>query len=177
MINLLPPSYKKDILQEKKLALVLTLEFIPFIFLISLVLILFSIEIYTKSQGEAIKIMRAQEEKISEDLGILNFKKKIGSTSQKILSLESFYKNRVNSLEVLEKVFSTLPPEVSLSNLLWQKDAARINLSGFAPSREILFKLKNNLEGEKEFTEISFPPSNWVKPVEIDFQISFKIVR
>jgi Tfp pilus assembly protein PilO len=177
MINLLPPSYKEEIVKEEKWKMVLIMEFLLSIFLISLILILFSVRIYIKGQVEALKISASLEEKNLQALGIQTLREKTGVTNQKILKLESFYKNQTDSMELLEKIFKTLPSETNLAVFYWQKSISQVSLSGFSSSRANLFELKKNLEAEQEFSDIYFPSQNWVSPTDIDFQVTFKLKR
>ena len=175
MINLLPPSYKEEITKEENQRLVLILGTLFLIFLISLILILFSVKIYIQGQVELLESLVSLEEKKIQTAGTQDLREKITLTNQEISKLESFYKNQINLTEILEKIFQTMPAKIYLTGFSWQKKTYQVALSGFSPSREILFDFKNNLEGKKEFSEIYFPSANWIKPTDIDFQVSFKI--
>jgi len=175
MINLLPPSYKKEILQEQNWKLTLILGLLFLIFSVSLILVLFSIKIYIQGQVEPLKVLTEAGEKSLQESGILDFREKIESANQKILKLESFYKNQDSTLIFLENIFKLIPENIYLTGFFWQKSASQASFNGFSPSREVLFELKKNLEERKEFSDISFPPSNWINPVDIDFQATFKI--
>ncbi len=177
MINLLPSSYKKELLQEENWRLTLILGILFLIFLVSLILLLISIKIYIQGQVESLKVLADLEEKSLKTSGIPDFREKIDMANKKILGLESFYKAQDSTVEVLENIFQTIPAKIYLTSFFWQKSASQVSLSGFSPSREALFELKKNLEEEKEFTDISFPLSNWQKPTDIDFTVTFKMVR
>jgi Tfp pilus assembly protein PilN len=177
MINLLPPQYQAELKQEENWKTVLILEIVFLIFLVSLILILFSIKIYLQGQVESLKVLVDLEEKTLQTFGISDWREKITLTNQKILKLETFYKTQVRATKILEEIFQVLPSEISLTALSWQKNISQVTLAGFSPSREILFGFKKNLEEKKDFSQIYFPPSNWIKPVDIDFQVSFKITK
>lgn len=175
MINLLPPSYKKEILQEQNWKLTLILGLLFLIFLVSLILVLFSIKIYIQGQVESLKVLADAGEKSLQESGVPDFRGKIDLANQKILRLESFYKNQDSTLRFLGNIFKLIPEKIYLTGLFWQKSASQASLTGFSPARETLFELKKNLEERKEFSDIYFPPSNWINPVDIDFQATFKI--
>lgn len=177
MINLLPPSYKKELLQEENWRLTLILGILFLIFLVSLILVLISIKIYIQGQVESLRVLADLEEKSLKTSGIPDFREKITLANKKILGLESFYKTQDTTVEVLENIFQTIPAKIYLTSFFWQKSASQVSLSGFSPSREDLFELKKNLEEEKEFIDIRFPLSNWQKPADIDFTVTFKMVR
>ena len=175
MINLLPPQYKAEFKKEEnwKLTLILSLLFI--IFLICLTLILFSIKIFISGQLEAQKILLLQEEKKFEESQIQNLEEKIATSNQTIFKLDSFYQGQISLAGILEKIFETLPSDVYLTTLDF--NLGQFSLFGYSPTREILLEFKENLEKEELFEEIYFPPSNWVKPSDIDFSVNFKIVK
>ncbi|MDI6591777.1 MAG: PilN domain-containing protein [Patescibacteria group bacterium] len=175
MINLLPPQQKEELKKEQNYKLVLILGILILFFLICLILILFSIKIYISGKVESMQILIDLEEERFETSKIKELQKKINLANQNISELKNFYQNQKNIVEILEKISEPLPPGIYLTTLSWQKANSQISLSGFSPSREILFKFKENLEGKKEFTEIYFPSSTWVKPINIDFHTNFKV--
>lgn len=175
MINLLPPQQKEELKREEKWKLTSLLGILSLVFLLYLSLILFSIKIYISSELESQKIIYDIEEKKFEASEIQDFQKKIISLNQNLSKLDSFYREQVDLTRILEKISATLPPGVYLTNLNWQKEMSQIGVSGFAPARENLFEIKKNLEKEKDFDNVYFSPSNWVKPKDINFYVTFKI--
>jgi Tfp pilus assembly protein PilN len=175
MINLLPPQYKAELKEEENWKLTLILSILFLTFLVCSALILFSIKISISGQLEAQKILLLQEEEKFEESQIQSLEEKITISNQTLLKLNSFYQSQTNLTEILEKISETLPPSVYLTNL--NLNLAQISLSGYSPTREILLEFKKNLEKEKLFEEIYFPPSNWVKPSNIDFSVNFKVAK
>jgi len=181
MINLLPSQEKEILRQEEKYKLVLILGILFLIFLICLILILFSIKISISGQLEAQKILLSQGEERFKGTQIQNLEEKIISSNQILSKLSSFYYSQISLTGVLEKISQSLPSGAYLTifnfNSGVPSGSGQISLSGFSPSREILFEFKTNLEKEENFQEIYFPPSNWVKPTDIDFLVNFKITQ
>ncbi len=175
MINLLPPRYKQELKQEENFKIILILGVFFLFSLVSLVLILFSIKIYIQSQLEYLKIMVELEEKIFQKTEIQYLQKEITFANQNLSELKTFYQHQINLTNILEKISQILPPGMYLTTFFWEKSSFQIFLTGFSPSREILFEFKKNLEQERYFTEINFPPANWLKPSDIDFQVNFKV--
>lgn len=175
MINLLPSQYQKESDREENWRIVMILGTLLLLFLISLVLILFSIKIYLQGQIESQKILVGLEERIVKDLEGQILLEKIRSVNQDLAKLSSFYQKEIRPSEILEKISQTLSPSMYLTSFFWQRAISQITLSGLAPTREILFQFKKNLEAKKEFTEIFFPPHNWIKGFDIDFNVNFKL--
>ena len=180
MINLLPSKEKEEILQEENWKLLMILGILLLFFLISLLLILFSVKIFITGEVEVQKILFAEREKEFKNTQMQNLQNNLTAFNKKLSQLDSFYQNQSNFSEILEEISKTLPPGVYLNNLSIAPQGGKgggfiCNLSGFSPSRQILLVLKDNLEKEKNFQEVYFPPANWVKPADINFTISFEI--
>lgn len=177
MINLLPTQYKRELKQEESFRLVLILGALFLIFLVSLILILFSIKIYIQGQKESLKILIDLEEETFQIPENRHLRKEIASANQELAKLKLFYQEQTDLTEILEKISQILPQEMYLTTFFWQESASRITLSGFSPLQETLLELKKNLKEEKNISEIEFPLTNWLKPVDINFQVTFKISK
>lgn len=180
MINLLPPKEKEEILQEENWKLFMILGMLLLIFLVSLLLILFSIKIFIIGEVDVQKILFAEREKEFKNTQMQNLQNNLTDFNKKLSQLDSFYQNQSNLSEILEEISKTLPSGVYLNNLSVvpqkEEDAGFIcNLSGFSSDRQTLLTLKGNLEKEKNFQEVFSPSSNWVKPTDINFTVNFKI--
>jgi len=177
MINLLPPLYQQELRQEENRRLILILGMLFLIFLISVTLILFSVKLFIQGKLESVNVLLNLEEKTLQTSEIQSLRERINSINQNLSKLNAFYEKQISSISVLEKVFKTLPPGIYLSAFSWQKNTSQVAISGFSPNREVLFLFQNNLEESKEFSGIELPTQNWIKPVDIDFRVTFKISR
>lgn len=177
MINLLPPKQKEELLTEERFKLSLILGILTLIFFISLILILFSIKFYILGQYNYQKVILSQEEKRFKESEIKVFQEKLNFLNRELSNLVSFYQNQINLTEILEKISNTLPPGVYLTSFSFSADTSQISLTGFSPTRETLLEFKKNLEEEKNFSQIYFPPTSWIEPTNINFSINFKISK
>ncbi len=181
MINLLPPAEKTRILQERKKNIVVILWFLVLFFICCLSLILLSINIYLKSESATQKaILEEAEEKFNQSEARV-FQGKINSADSELKKLEQFYKDKVYFSEVLEEISQITPSQISLKNFSAtlcsdEGKCLKVALGGLAETRDDLFEFKNVLEGKNSFKEVNFPPANWVKPINVDFSITFKII-
>lgn len=171
MINLLSPQQKQELLEEERIKLILILEILLLVFLIFLSLILFSIKIYISGQAEYQKILANLGEKEFSQSEAL--KEKLNSINQDLSKIDSFYQGQFNLTEFLERISKIIPEGIYLNSFSYQKDASQITLSGFSPTVEVLVDFKENLEKQKDFKEIRFPPAVWIKLVDIDFEVTF----
>lgn len=181
MINLLPSEEKEKLYLEIIKREVIILWLLVLFFLFCLLLILFSVKIYSQSQIQSQKVLLLAVKKELEQSEIAELEAKVNSANLIFTKLNSFYQKKIHFSEILEKISEILPQGVSLTNLSSQlsstgeENVIKVSLSGFSLTRENLFEFKQNLEKEPGFKEISFPPANWVKPLNIDFSASFTI--
>ena len=177
MINLLPSAEKKELLLRERQSLILILGILFLSFLISLSLILLSIKISLSGDLEIQKMtLKDKEKEISFNQEL---EEKIKNSNRVLSNLDSFYQSQFNLTQILEKISGLLPSGTYLTNLnlnpLQTEKGIQVSLSGFCPNREILLSFKENLEREGSFSEIYFPPENWLKPIDINFNVTFKI--
>ena len=183
MINLIAPKEKEKLLMERITRMIIVLWFLLFFFIICLVLVFSAVRIYAKSQlgtQQSFTSSAKEEEKIEKIEQAKNKAELINSNLEK---LDSFYKDKVYLSSLIEKISRTLPESLYLNDfsIMFVKKpneedyAMKVSLQGFALLREDLLELKGNLELEEDFVNVSFPASNWVKKVDIDFSVSFEI--
>ena len=170
-INLLPSTEKENLRTEEKYRQVLTLCCLVLFFLISLFLILLSLKIYLAGEAESQKILVAASEKQFQSSQMQKLETEISSINKNLAKLDSFYKNQAQLTGFLEKITAITPAEIYLTSLTLSNN--EVALSGYCPTREILFEFKKRLEAESAFEKIYFPPSSWVSPQ--DFNTTFKL--
>lgn len=175
MINLLPIQQKEELLQEEKFKLVLILGIVILVSIISLILILFSIKTSIASEVEIQKIYLDQREKELKSAQIQELEGKIKDLNLALSNLTSFYQSEIDLTEILEKISKTLPKDTYLTSLNFNLSTRQFSLSGFCPNRETLLEFKGNLERQEIFSQINFPPTNWVTPTDINFNVTFKL--
>lgn len=178
MINLLPPKEKEELKKEETLKLTLILGIVFLIFLTFLFLMLLSIKIFLNGELEVQKILYREKEEEFNNSQCQVFQGKIEAANEKLLKVDSFYKNQENLSGIMEKISEALPKSAYLTNLSitlpeGKEEKLDGTFSGFALTRETLLEFKQNIE--KEFEEINFPASNWVEPENINFSATFKV--
>lgn len=178
MINLLPPQQKEELLLRERLNLILILSILISSFLICLALILFLVKIPIERDLEVEKIyIQEKEREYSQSKSL---EEKIKVLNLTLSQLKSFYQNQISLTEILEKISQAISPGIYLTNLNFsaieeKEEIGQISISGLSLTREDLLLFKKNLESEKDFFEIYFPPENWIHSRDIDFNISFKL--
>lgn len=175
MINLLPPQEKKELWERQSQKIIILLGLLISLFFVSLILGLLAIKFYLSGQNIFQKTVVDLAKKELENQSNQEIKKEVLNLNKDIALISSFYQTNIRLTKLLKKIIESLPPGIQLKSLAYQKDDSSLLLTGFSPTREDLYLLKNNLSKEEEFSEISFPSSNWVKAKEIDFFISLRL--
>lgn len=177
MINLLPQKEKGILRSEERKKIFLIFEILTLIFVICLIFILASIEIYISGRVEAEEIIFEQEKKEFETSEIKDFSNKIKSANQTFSYLNYFYKNQVKTVEIFSEIYETIPEGIYLTTFSYQRDISNVSLFGFSKSREILLQFKKNLEQKEDLEDIYFPPSTWIDSKDVNFNLNLKIKK
>ena len=180
MINLLPPEAKKDLKEEENWKLYLTLSFLIFVFFISFSLILLSVKNFISGESESQRILLEQGERELINPQLNNLQINLVNFNNSFLKINKFYKEQFNSAEILTQLSEIIPTGIRFTNLSISRSGKEMNeinfsISGFSSDRATLLIFKEKLEKEENFEDINFPPSNWANPIDIDFNINFKI--
>jgi len=187
MINLLPPRERKENNLRRQKRMVLTSGLILLIFLVALILILYSTKIYIQSQAEYQEsLLKVQKEK-EETTKISSIEEDFNKYNTRIARINAFYENQDPVSGILKEISEILPSGLYLNSFSYREMKPRgekeyqiqVSVSGFSPTREKLHRLATErMEEKKEWEEIYFPPSNWVQGEKnIDFNFSFEVKK
>lgn len=178
MINLLPPAERENLIKEARLRLFFVWGVFVLFFLMTLSLVLFSINVYLAGETASYKILIDYEQQKSTTLEAQNTEKEIGEINKQLAALHAFYQGQPKINELLKKISELIPEEAYLNSLSLdpiEGDGFRVSLTGHSETREALLELKKSLESDQVFKGIYFPPSNWVKPSDVNFSASFEM--
>ena len=191
MLNLLPQTEKAFLQKEKNFKTLLILGMALLCALVCFILILLSVKIYIAGQANAENIVFEQFQKQIQNSKSREIEDKIKIYNQNIANINSFYNNRNEITELLQRISEILPADIYLtyfsfntieetvkienSDKTEKKLKKEISISGFSPTREKLFELKEILKSQTDFHEVYFPASNWTKPFDINFSLKFHL--
>ncbi|MFH1780649.1 MAG: PilN domain-containing protein [Candidatus Nealsonbacteria bacterium] len=180
MINLLPPAEKNILKKEEKRCLIFIWGVFILFFLIALSLVLFAIKIDLAGKVAGYQTLLDCEWQKSVTSEVQNIEKEINAVNQNLKELDVFYKEQSPVTPLFQKISELIPEEIYLNSMSLspnqeKKDHFQVSLTGHSQTREALLELKKSLESQPVFQGIYFPPSNWVKPSDINFSASFEM--
>ena len=144
------------------------------IFLICLVLVLFSLKFYLLTDVFA---QKEQETRQKDFFELTKTKKEIGDYNKKISDFKSFYDEQIYFGKMLESIFKIdIPKGVYIIYLSSEKKGKKIEstIYGYSDLRENLILFKNNIEKEKSIINPYFSQDSWTKVEKINFYLSFQ---
>ena len=182
-INLISPAQKQFLLQERNKKTAILLWLLPVFLVFSFSLIIFSANIYLGSEVGAQKSVLAIVQSASDLVKVNDLKAKFSAFDQDLKKANSFYSSQVSMSAILEQVSSILPNDAYLADFSEKSIASKgakpyiqVSVSGNIGTRESLLNFKNSLEAQKNISDVSFPPQNWVDPANINFFVTFNIL-
>ncbi len=182
MINLLPPDEKKRLLLKKKERIITIFLALGLFFIFCFSLVLISFKAYLDIEAKSEKILLETAIKKFNQPKITGLKKKVKSANLELKNLNSFYGKKIYFSDILENISNIIPEEIYLNKLSIsllpdneKEKLVMVSLSGFSPTREILFAFRKKLEDSSRFREIYSPPSDWIKPTNINFFLKFEM--
>ena len=191
MLNLLPQTEKIFLQKEKNFKTLLILGMALLCALVCLILILLSIKIYIAGSANAENIIFERFEKQIQNSESREIEDKIKIYNQNMANINSFYKDRIEISELAQRISEILPSDIYLTHFFFntieetvrvkdsdkteKKSKKELSISGFSPTREKLFELKETLKSQTDFYEVYFPASAWTKPFDINFSLKFNL--
>jgi len=123
----------------------------------------------TKLSGEIEVLKTAVNKQENAEL-----KAKIAGVNNKILD----FKNLADATPAWSKVFlafsKLVPEDVGINNFSVEIEKRKVEISGFAKSREAVIQLYDNLKADTEnFVDVNYPLENISKPKDVTFQFTF----
>lgn len=175
-INLLPDVEKRELEKEEIWRKVFIVLIFLLIFSVFLTAVFYYLKIFIVARSSVLNQTLEEELKDPE---FQNFQEFVAQANQDLSKIRNFRKEQVFIVPIFEKVSSILPSSLYLTNFSFQKikqaeELPEIRISGWAETREALFEFKEALEKDKGFKEVYFMPSSWLKPVNVNFSLTFR---
>lgn len=186
MINLLPPKEKEHLLLEKRKKLITILGWLVLIFLIFLILVLFSVKFYILTQSSYQQEALTDLKNKYQTPDFLFFKDVIQKHNLSLKIADTFYKKQAYVSDVLKIISEIDKPaalhltDITIDHLPAQAGQTQdtkilVTIFGVSDSRDDLIIFKSNVEQHSDIKNVYFPPNNWIKPTSINFYMTFEV--
>lgn len=183
MINLLPPSFKKELRDEENLRILFILITSFGAFLLVLSFLLFATLAYVWGELSSQKLLASGFERELSQLE--QAKQELNAKNADFNAFFRIAQRQVPLTGVFDNLAKDLPQEVALTSFSFSaarttflkgetvQESAQVVLQGASPSRDILSEVRTNLEQNSFFKDLFFPLSNFTNPQ--NFSASVKI--
>lgn len=156
-VNLLPPKIKQDKAKEHLARITGTV-----MFLILAIIIVSTGGIYS-ANFFAQKDLKSMKNKVSEQNQLLLRYKKtedgINTINQKLKKIDSVNSQKIFWSDLLNELAKSTPIQIQIKTLSMSQDNKKLNLTGFAETRNDIAKFKEKLEKSQYFTNVTFTSS------------------
>jgi Tfp pilus assembly protein PilN len=175
MINLLPPLRQKKLQLEEMAKIVAILGIAAIAALCVFVLALLLVRNLYSFQLKAAEIILVEKEQEMKIYGVQNIENQIDASGKLISRISGFGAQQTKIADMFLQTAAALPPRIYLTEFGY--NSKRINLEGFAPDRDSLVVLRNNLEKQRNFSKIVFPSETWLVANNINFSVNFQYAK
>ncbi len=181
-INLLPEQAKKELRLAAVQKKVFAISVFIVIFFLLLMLIFLALSVFISSRAGFLRGLVLEREEELKAAQFQGFKNIIETTNQNLSKTQRLWQQEISITSFFEEITSLTPEAIYFKELSFKKiiqgssAIAYVRISGFAPTREVLFSFREILEKDERFQNIYFPPSCWVNPTNIEFSLDFKYI-
>lgn len=176
MINLIPIEEKKKMVKDFYLRfIIVSLVTISFVILIACVALLPSYFFVTAKEN-VIKTKIENQKNTPLSTPDIETSTAVLDINNKLQIIENSKQNKFFiTQKVINEILIKKLPEIKISQISYNSDTPdgkRIQVTGFAPSREKLLLFRMALEDNPAFKKVDLPISNFVKGSDISFFIT-----
>jgi hypothetical protein len=129
-----------------------------------------------------IEKLRVTEKAIAESKILTNkeentkLKEKIVSYNGEIADFKSLNEQTPHWSKVVEAFSKDIPPGVKVSQATFDVSKKKVDINGFAPTRDLVLQLHSNIsEDKKSFFNVDYPLENVARPTNVKFHFTFYI--
>lgn len=180
MLNLLPPSEKKFLSQERRRKLIMVLCFEFFVFLGCLLLSMLAVEFYLLGEIDTQKYAADQIQNEIESPDFLNSRNLILKYNRQLAVMDEFYKTRIPVERAIKEFLSVQRPEgLYFNTLLFQPqqnlNKVKVSIIGFSDTRDNLLLFKQNIEASPAIENIVFSAESWINQKDVNFNLTLEV--
>lgn len=176
VINLLPKELQRQLLLRKWYRSLVRLSLLSGASFVLVILVFFGVWAYLNAARSTLAKEAEQLKQQSAKQETADLKKQIKAINSQIADYNSLA-TTVPRWSVLIRRFSALVPAgVQVQTFAVDSVKRQVSIGGFAPTRELVIQLHDNIERDTEnFTGINYPLENVSKPANINFTYTFTV--
>ncbi|MEZ4180381.1 MAG: hypothetical protein R3B41_02625 [Candidatus Doudnabacteria bacterium] len=175
-LNLLPHFKQEEIYFEKVTYAVGVAITVSTIILLIGVVLQVVVSIFLVQQVDSIDSQIVSLTKSVDETENTALKKEIKAINDVMTDFKNLQNTTPEWAEVIDSISRQIPSGVLIDNLGANLETRAIEISGFAPTRELVIELYNNIKADREhFEDINYPLENVSKPVDVDFYYTFYV--
>lgn len=176
IVNLLPKSKQREFYYHKLFGSLKILFIISGATFVLVLLAQFGTKLYLEHELTTIQSTIDRIRLASNKEENANLKKKIQGINNQISDYTTLAGDAPKWSRVLEAFSKLVPEQVYIQNFVVDSIKRQVSISGFAPSRESVIALYNNIVADnKNFSNIDYPLDNVSKPTDVQFRFTFTV--
>lgn len=174
-INLLPEKEKTEIKYTLRYRFIILFSIWFFIcFLLFISILIFS-NFYLSFQINSLGKELTVEKNFLKRKKVYDLENVSQEINQKLLKIEKIKKESRPIYDIFKSLALNLKNETKLKNIYYSSSQKKINLTGFALSRNDLLNLKDDLEKNKYFSSVNLPIYFLAQKTDINFSLNLKL--
>ncbi len=176
IINLLPKTRQYELKYEAIYHSLVSLFSISLLSFVIVFTLQFATKLYLKFQAEQLagNINRLTEEVNKQDNTSL--KQKITVVNNVITDYKNISDQNPRWSNLIKVFVPLVPDGVRVDSLTVNVKNKTVQISGFAPTREVVIAMYNNILADSDnFTNIDYPLENVARPKDINFHFMFTV--
>lgn len=177
-MNLLP-KHKQDELAHEKLFYSLSVAcVIASILMVVGVVVQFGVHTYLGQEIDTVQAEIDTMKRTANKTENAAVKQKIKVANAQIENFASLTSKAPQWSQVFAAFLNNVPPDIKITNLKANAEKKEITINGYAPTRDLVIELYNNINADKDhFKDINYPLENVSRPTNVLFTFTFTVVE
>lgn len=172
-LSLLPKSREKKIKNNKILKFVVLQEIMIIIITLLFFVVIKGVDAIAKYQLGSVDQQILLKESSGEQVEIKKYEEGLKEAGLKVDFIKKVQRFDVDWVLVLDKLSTLLPQESVLNSIVG--NGLNLTLKGAVKNRDILIKMKEDVEKDDCFSNVNIPLNNIVLRENIEFELSFDV--
>ncbi len=172
-LNLLPPDEKQKIESAQAQRKILSLGGAALILILVFLALLSFIWLFLAIQKNSADLIYKNIQANSQSEAFKNFESEAKKLNEKLSRADALVESSNHYSAALKKLTELAPQDIKF--VTFSASQNKVNLEGFAASRDSLMAFKDSLSQSLYFDKVDMPLSNFLKQTNIDFFVSFEI--